>query len=144
MERDAQQVETPIRPTLQRQNAMPAVQQQPVGPEVFVINRPGAFAMLTCYIQDAMEEDGLVEPAEPNLRLTHNHVLLPFHTALEEDWQCSICSFAVVEGNSDLVLHPSNCHFYHRTCLSDWLYNCPMCPLCNASGAPLLMKSKTC
>ena len=50
-------------------------------PEVFIA-RPGSFAMLARYINEAMEEDGMLEPEEPDVRLIHDHMLLPYQTAL--------------------------------------------------------------
>jgi hypothetical protein len=143
LERDAVHEETPLRPRLQRQNAMPPAEEFPV----HNVLRPGAFAIVTQMIRDALEFEGIQfveDDRAPNLRLTHIHDLLPYHTALVQDWDCGICTFAVIEDDNGLAMHPSNCHFFHAWCLNEWLYNSPTCPMCRNSGAPLNMLTKTC
>jgi Ring finger domain len=97
------------RPLLQRQNGF--------------MERPGAFEYL------AMLMGGIPLP-QPNLRLTHDHILQPA-AGVPEDWECSIC---LGEGEEQIVQHPANCaHIFHYQCLNEWSYVKPACPLCRAT-----------
>ncbi|XP_002967123.2 RING-H2 finger protein ATL5 [Selaginella moellendorffii] len=46
--------------------------------------------------------------------------------------ECPICLGAFGDGQEVTVL-PKCKHFYHRDCLSSWLFRQPTCPLCRCS-----------
>jgi len=56
--------------------------------------------------------------------------------AVAEDWECAVC---LTRTKEDLVLHPYECHAFHRGCLRNWLDINPCCPLCRGCVTPLLM-----
>ena len=55
---------------------------------------------------------------------------------VDEDWECAVC---LSNTKDDIVLHPYECHAFHRGCLSNWLDENPCCPLCRGCVTPLLM-----
>jgi Ring finger domain len=152
--------QTPVRPVLQRQNAMPLHATLPI-----VIVQPEEYSDVSSddddeddvlrhalnFLQGALDttlDEADLPQAAANPKDTYDHVLLPYHGPLTVDWQCGVC-FNAEEGDFDegekanLVAHPSDCgHSFHEWCLNRALYEMPTCPLCRSSGAPLQMIAK--
>lgn len=49
---------------------------------------------------------------------------------LENVNSCSICLSSYVEGEELVVLPCDDRHYFHSTCLRDWMKNKTDCPLC--------------
>jgi hypothetical protein len=154
MARQEVQQETPLRPRLQRQNAMPPMtpppQVQPMEDDEYPVAtiRMGAFEFANLIVNAALFEEGIVQPEEIKYKETHNHVLLPFYGPVLPDWICNIC-FDPEDGDFEeekmcaLVAHPGDCgHAFYWQCPNSALFERPTCPSCRSSGAPLLMIEK--
>src|SRR5271154_6640089 len=63
----------------------------------------------------------------------YNFVLVA--ATIEPAWQCVICK----EDGGIAVMHPNNCHAYHKHCLNQALHNDIRCSLCRACVTPLQM-----
>src|SRR3981189_913824 len=46
------------------------------------------------------------------------------------DWECAIC---LADDDSETVIHPRNCHMFHRACLNRWMNVKQYCPMCKAA-----------
>ena len=64
---------------------------------------------------------------------THNFILTS--ATVDSSWRCAICQD--IEG--DIVLHPNNCHAFHRACINESLRNNIQCPLCSGCVTPFNM-----
>jgi hypothetical protein len=128
-----------IRPQLQRQNAMP--QQE----------RPGVFEFIHNLIEDGRQREArLLNHLQELQRLQEEHhqhqaYMETMEFVLEDMevgqalWECAICTET---SEAETVLHPAECHTFHRECLDLWLRQAPTCPLCRQAVTPLLMVPK--
>ena len=109
------------RPRLQRQSAMHPFFEPDEVHQQNLLN----FLLLLTNVPD--DDDMKAEPKEYDFSLTT--------AAVEQAWQCVICQ----ENGGDVVVHPNNCHTYHRHCLNEALHVDIRCPLCRGCVTPLMM-----